>query len=57
MITARRVFGCLIAAALVAISSVAVAQDYPSRDKTIRIYLPVSPGASADIYARIIAAG
>lgn len=55
MRTVRRNLVSLFAAALIAASGLAAAQDYPSRN--LRVLLPVTPGAAADTYARIIANG
>ena len=46
-------FKWLVVGLLVALNSVAVAQDYPSR--LVRVIVAFPPGGSTDIYARIVA--
>ena len=53
MITVKLAGRFLIAAALIALTGAAAAQEYPSR--VIRIVVPSSPGSASDLYARIIA--
>ncbi len=49
----RLLSGWLAAGVLIALSGIAMAQDYPSR--VVRLIVAFPPGGSTDIYARVIA--
>lgn len=53
MKTSKWLFGWLAASVFVALNTVSIAQDYPSR--LVRVIVAFPPGGSTDIYARVIA--